>query len=71
MSYNYQKLRGKIVEVYETQEAFAAAMSMSTRTMSLKMNSNIDWKQEEIQRACELLSIPVAKIPQYFFVPKV
>lgn len=38
MSYDYSKLRGKIVEVFGKNEPFATAMDMSERTLSLKLN---------------------------------
>lgn len=67
MSYNYSKLRGKIVEVFGTNEPFATAMGMSERTLSLKLNSLRFWKQPEMERACDLLGISRVEIPAYFF----
>lgn len=67
MPYDYSKLSGRIVEKYETQAKFANAMNLSERTISLKLNKKIGWKQVEISKACELLEIDVEKIPEYFF----
>lgn len=67
MAYDYSKLRGKIREVYGTQEAFACAMDMSPATLSKKLNNVTDWSRAEIDRACELLHIPLEEVPLYFF----
>lgn len=67
MAYDYAKLRGRIREVYGTQEAFACAMKMSTPTLSKKLNNVTDWNRAEIDRACELLHIPLEEVPLYFF----
>lgn len=71
MSFEYSKLRGKIKEVFNTQEAFAEAMETSTTSISAKLNNKTPWSQKEIDKASEVLSIPKDKIPIYFFTPKV
>ena len=38
MAFNYDKLSGKIVEVFGTRYKFAEAMKWSERTLSLKMS---------------------------------
>ena len=67
MSYNYNKLRGKIIEIYGSQQNFADAMGWSQRTLSLKMNNKRFWKQPEIMRASNLLGINQDEIKEYFF----
>lgn len=67
MNYNYSKLLGRIVEICGTQSKFADAMQLSDRTVSLKLNGKVSWKQEEISRACDTLRIPPKEIPEYFF----
>lgn len=67
MSFDYSKLSGSITEYFVTRGAFAKSMGFSERTLSLKMNGKIQWKHEEIHKACELLNIPVEEIPIYFF----
>lgn len=67
MSFNYSKLMGKIVEVFGTQLRFSEAMGLSERTISLKLNSKVEWKQSEINKACSLLGIDISDIPAYFF----
>ena len=67
MEYDYDKLIGKIVEKFYTRKRFAMAMGMSERTLSLKMNNKIDFTQDEISKACEILEIKHTDIPIYFF----
>lgn len=71
MSFDYRKLRGKIVEKYGSQSAFALAIGLSERTLSLKMNSKVPWKQKEICKAADLLDISDSDIGDYFFTTKV
>ncbi len=67
MPYDYAKLAGKITEVFTTQARFAEAMNLSERSISMKINGKIGWKQSEITRACNLLGLENAEIPVYFF----
>lgn len=71
MSYDYRRLEGKIVEVFETQAKFADVMGLSERSVSLKLNNHIEWKQTEISKAANLLNISAAEIPNYFFAERV
>lgn len=67
MEYNYNKLKGRIVEKCGNQETFASMMDLSPRTISLKLNNKIDWRQSEIMKACEVLEITSNQIKVYFF----
>lgn len=69
MPFNYSKLRGKIREVFKTQEAFASAIGMSTTSLSSKLNNKIEFSQTEMAKAAELLNIHKEEIPGYFFYP--
>lgn len=71
MGYDYTKLCGRIVEKFGTQAKFAEAMDVSERTISMKLNNKIDWKQKEMRKACSLLDIDLADAPAYFFALKV
>ena len=70
MAFNYSKLLGRIVEICGTQANFAEAMNLSERTISLKLNNKINWKQSEIEQACSVLQIHYCDIPAYFFATK-
>ena len=64
---NTRKLRGRIREYYETQEAFAKALEMSPATLSKKLMGKTEWDRQEIEEVCILLCIPIEEIPLYFF----
>ena len=71
ISFDYSKLKGRIVEKFNTQSRFASENGLSDRSMSLKLNNGIGLSQEEIISWCELLEIPTEEIPLYFFNQKV
>lgn len=71
MQYDYSKLEGKIVEKYGTRKDFAEAMETSERTLSLKLNNRVPWKQNEMHKASKLLDFPESDIQVYFFTYKV
>jgi hypothetical protein len=64
---SYAKLRGRIREVFGTNEAFAEAMEMDSSSLSAKLNNKSPWKREEIEKACILLNIPIEEVYLYFF----
>lgn len=71
MAFDYSKLRGRIVEKFGSQSDFAKAFGCSDRTLSLKMNGKISWKQSEIIKAMSLLGLSGEDIQDYFFTLEV
>lgn len=71
MAFDYNKLRGRIVEKYGSQAEFAKAMDWSERTLSKKINGKIPWKQTDICTAIKLLGLSEIDIQEYFFTIKV
>ena len=71
MAFNYDKLRGRIVEKFGTQGRFAKALGVSERTLSLKLNNKIFFSQDEIAKISKLLNITLDEIQDYFFRSKV
>lgn len=71
MAYDYAKLNGKIVEKCGTQAVFAERMGLSERTISLKLNNKVAFKQPEIQKALSILGLTGSDIQAYFFTLKV
>lgn len=67
MDFNYSKLRGKIREVFNTQEAFADALEISTTSLSEKLNNKVQFSQKEIEKAVGFLKLDKEEIPAYFF----
>lgn len=70
MMFDYQKLNGKVTEVYGEQCVFAKAMGWSERTCSKKLAGQAEWKSPEIVKACELLDIADSEVITYFFTLK-
>lgn len=69
--YDYNKLRGRIKEKFGTQSAFAKAMGLSDVSVSNKLNNNVEWGQEEIEKSVMILNIAYSDIHSYFFTHKV
>lgn len=68
---DYKRLKLKIKEVFDTQEAFSEAMGMSKTALNQRLNNAVAWKSEEIAKACDLLHIELAEAYLYFFTQKV
>ncbi len=71
MAFDYNKLRGRIVEKFGTQSVFAKKMGVSERTLSLKLNGKVFFTQDEIVSASRFLEIPESEIQVYFFTQQV
>lgn len=71
MSYDYSKLKGRIIEIFGNNSAFARAMPISERALSLKLTGKRFWTQEQMERAIEILLLSKEDIPTYFFRQKV
>lgn len=67
MIYNYNKLKGRIIEKFQNQQKFASAMNWSERTCSLKLTGKVFWKQPEITKAAKLLEINSGEVETFFF----
>ena len=48
MSFDQSKLRGRIIEKFNTQFAFSKVMGVSERTLSLKLNGKIYFTQNKM-----------------------
>lgn len=71
MAYDYEKLISLIVKQYGKRSTFAQKVGISEHTLSMKLNSKIYFKQNEIVHICNELGIPAEEIPAYFFALKV
>lgn len=67
MNWNYSKLRGRIRETCGTQEVFAEKIGISYTSLSKRLNNQIEFTQEDIYKACEVLNIGMEQVPEYFF----
>lgn len=61
------KLKGRIVEKFDTQKNFAKALGVSPGTLSQKLKNKRKLSREEIARWCDLLEISNENLPSYFF----
>lgn len=68
--FDYSKLRGRIKEIYGTQEKFAEKLGISKSAMSQRLNNITEFSQEEMYLSCELLRVSRSEIPEYFFCRK-
>lgn len=67
MTYTYNKLRGRIVEMYGTQGKFAEKLGISKNSVSKKMNCQTEFSQEDIIRLSMLLNVKKDEYGEYFF----
>lgn len=68
--YNFDKLKGKIKEIFGTQNDFAEAMEMAPNTLSSKLNNQSDFSSTEISKAVDLLKIKSAEEAWKIFFTK-
>ena len=71
MAFNYNKLRGRIIECFGTLGKFAEAMGWSEKTLTAKLSGTSYWKQPEILKAMRLLNLKRKDMQDYFFDLKV
>lgn len=67
MAKTYPKLRGKIVEVYGNQRAFAKQLGISEQTVTAKLNGRFEFSQKDILDWSNLLGIETKDVGDYFF----
>ena len=67
IQYKYNKLLGRIKEIYGTQEKFAEALGIGRVSLSQRLNNKLDFSQTEMLKSCQLLDIQTDKIAIYFF----
>jgi hypothetical protein len=73
MSFDYRKLRGRIIEKFGSVREFAKAYGISLTSMSRKLNGRTTITTADIVKmsAPEFLDIPTNEVYEYFFVKKV
>lgn len=64
----YNKLRGKIIELFESQENFAKELGISKTSVSKKMNGKSGFSQKDIIKWAKLLEIDSKDYGTYFFI---
>ena len=67
VSFEYRKLRGRIVEKFGTYGNFAEKINVSMVTVSNKLRGVTQFSQDDIVLWCEALEIPLSDSGAYFF----
>lgn len=67
MLYDYRKLRGRIKEVCGTQCIFSEKLGIGRVSLSQRLNNQLEFSQDEMIKACDILGIDRQEIPIYFF----
>jgi len=65
--YDTSKLRGRIIEKFGSQNAFANAVNRSISFVSQYLNGKVNLDQKTIDEWSNILEISIADIPAYFF----
>ena len=65
--FNYSKLRGRIIEKFGSQQAFAMELGIGDCTISTKLNGHTYFTQEEIAKSMKILDIDPQEVTSYFF----
>ena len=71
MSFDYSKLKGRIIEKVGTLGKFAEAMGWTVQTQQKKLSGRIPWTQKDMSTAIRVLDLEIDDIPAYFFTVKV
>lgn len=67
MSFSYNKLKGRIVEVFGSQAEFSKQISLSEQSITAKLAGRSGFSQDDIIKWCEALNIDQNDIGLYFF----
>lgn len=67
MPYTYNKLRGRIIEIYGSQGNFADTLCISKNSVSRKMNGKTGFSQKDMALWGKLLHITKEEYSEYFF----
>ncbi len=69
--YDYNKLKGKIKEVFGTQDKYAEALGISSTALINKLTGKSYFNQPQIEVSIKVLNIDILDIDAYFFAQKV
>lgn len=62
----YNKLKGRIYEQGYSVNEIAKALNQSQVNISYKLHGKVKWKQKDIDKLMELLSIEKDEVEKYF-----
>ena len=67
MAFKFNKLKGKIVEVFGSQADFSKRIKLSEQSITAKLAGRSRFSQDDIITWCEALDIDQNDIGLYFF----
>lgn len=67
MPFEYRKLKGRIIEKFETNGKFADFLGVSPVTVSNKLRGVTQFSQDDILSWCKALGIELEDSGSYFF----
>lgn len=67
MDFSYNKLRGKIVEIFGSQKEFSKRIGLSEQSITAKLNGRSEFSQNDIINWSDALRIALDEIGTYFF----
>lgn len=70
MSFQYNKLRGRIIEIFGSQSKFANAIGQSEQIITAKLSGKSSFTQDNIIAWSNALDIDQNDIGSYFFTQK-
>lgn len=70
-NYLYPKLRGRIIEKYQTYGLFADSIGYYRTVVSRKLSGNLGMTKQDIEVWSKALDIDYPEIGEYFFKPEV
>ncbi len=70
MTFEYRKLRSRIIEKFGSQKNFAHKLGLSEIAFSNKMRGVTRFSTDDILKITDVLDIPKEDISEYFFCPK-
>lgn len=63
-------LRGRIIQKYGSQSAFAKHLGKTEQTVTAKLNGRSQFTQDDILEWCNALGIAAGEVGEYFFAGK-
>ena len=67
MNFIHNKLKGRIIEILGSNQAFIQKMKISNASFYGKINGEKEFTDEEIYKACKILQINPTDVYEYFF----
>lgn len=67
MNFTYNKLKGRIVEIFGSQSLFSKRIGLSEQSITAKLAGRSKFSQDDIITWCDALGIDQNDIGLYFF----